>query len=250
MSKIARSASRHTAAQWTERKETGRAVSRLAARTGFWSSALLIVLGIGYAAGLLLLMLVYRKEPFTTIQAYVAAFNTPQETVYTIVQVIAFLTAPVVVVWLACIHELTPPERKIFSRVGLLFGLAFAVLAMLNYFVQLAAVRQSIQAGQTAGLEWFLQWNGRSVMSAANLLAWFGFLGLAQLFVAPVFQGGRMETWTRGLLILTGLGELWGGLMAALNQTALALPGLLLLAFGVPVVTVLIALLFRRTAKL
>lgn len=53
--------------------------------------------------------------------------------------------------------------------------------------------------GATArGLAMFDLYNPRSVALALEMLSWGFFLGLATLFVALVFSGGKLEHWIRG----------------------------------------------------
>src|SRR3954466_13909788 len=59
-------------------------------------------------------------------------------------------------VMLASIHLLARPERKVWSLTALAFGIAYAVLISMNYFVQLTLVAPRLAAGDTRGLEPFL----------------------------------------------------------------------------------------------
>ena len=69
-----------------------------------------------------------------------------------------------------------------FTRIALSLGIGFAVLAGLFYFVQITAVRWSVQLGETTGLEQIIQANPLSALAAMNMLGWTLFLGLASLF--------------------------------------------------------------------
>jgi hypothetical protein len=55
-------------------------------------------------------------------------------------------------------------------------------------FRQITAVRLNVVAGRVEGLEHFVQANPYSILSAINMLGWSVFLGLASLFVGPVFS--------------------------------------------------------------
>lgn len=88
----------------------------------------------------------------------------------------------------------------------LLFGVSFVVLLNgIHYFAQLSAVRLNLLAGRSAGLEHFVRGNPYSILSAINMLGWTVFLGLASLFVAPVFSGARLEGMIRSVSLLNGL---------------------------------------------
>ena len=114
------------------------------------------------------------------------------------------------VVLLNCIHELAPADRKILSRISLSFGLIFAALISVNYFVQISTVRFYLNRGEFTGLEQILQANPHSAVSAINMLGITLFFGLSSLFAAPIFSGGRLETlisvsfWMNGFVLLIG----------------------------------------------
>jgi hypothetical protein len=81
-----------------------------------------------------------------------------------------------------------------------------------HYFTQISAVRINVLAGRTEGLEHFVQANPYSILSAINMLGWTVFLGLASLFLAPAFSGGRRERVIRWAFVLAGLFCLGGGI--------------------------------------
>ncbi|MFO7538776.1 MAG: hypothetical protein R6X32_12090, partial [Chloroflexota bacterium] len=114
------------------------------------------------------------------------------------------------VLLLNSIHELTPADKKIFSRNSLSFGLMFAVLSAAHYFVQITAVRFNLSAGQFEGLVQVLQSNPHSAMSAINMLGVTLFFGLSSLFVAPVFTGRGVEKVIRISFLLNGIFLLLG----------------------------------------
>jgi len=114
------------------------------------------------------------------------------------------------VVLLNSIHELTPFPKKILSRNSLSFGLMFALLIGVNYFLQISTVRFYIGRGDFATLEQVLEANPHSAVSAVNMLGVTLFFGLSSLFAAPIFVGGRLEKiislafWVNGFSLLLG----------------------------------------------
>ncbi len=99
------------------------------------------------------------------------------------------LFGPAYVLLLCAIYGLAGDEKRVLARVSLCFGVAFAALTGIHYFVQLSAVRLSISRGETQGLEQIVQANPLSAFSAINMLGWTFFLGSSSLFVAPLFKG-------------------------------------------------------------
>jgi hypothetical protein len=130
---------------------------------------------------------------------------------------------------------------------ALSFGIMFALLTSMFYFVQLSTVRQSLLHGQPEGLEWFVQANPASVLLAINMLGWTLFLGLASLFISPVFTGGRLEAVIRYAFLVNGIVCLLGGISFVLNIPVLIF---LFITFGmggaVLVGTIALSLYFSR----
>ena len=218
--------------------DAGALVPRLASRLGFWAALLVTAIGVVYLVGLIVGSLLWGLT------------MPPAEPLQLLGAVTTLLLAPTLVVLMACVHDRSPAERKVFSLLGLVFTALFAGMVSINRFVQLAVVRQSVLSGQTEGLARFMPYGDGSVMFALELLGWGFFLGLAALFVAWVFGPGRLERWIRWLFVSYGV----IGLLCAIGFV-LAIPFLStvgFLAWGVvlPVTTALLAVLFRRVDRM
>jgi hypothetical protein len=160
------------------------------------------------------------------------------------------LLVPVFVILTACIHVYASEPRKIYSRIALSFALVYAVVILTDYFVQLAVIVPSLQAGQTDGLSLFTQYNPHGLFIALESLGYFA-MSAAFLFAAPVFGGGRAERAIRGLFVL-------GFVLAVVALVGLGIAGHDLVAFEVMVLTinwsvliasgVLLSVVFRRRA--
>jgi hypothetical protein len=118
--------------------------------------------------------------------------------------IISLLFCPMIVILMASLDAITVPGKKIFSRSSLSFSLLFAISVSINRFTQLGVVRQSLAAGQTEGLNWFLPYGDHSVMLGLEMMGWGWFLGLAFLMAAPIFSSGKLQGWIRGLMVLYG----------------------------------------------
>jgi len=158
------------------------------------------------------------------------------------------LLVPIFVVLMAAVHAYAPEPRRIFGGIGLAFAVAYAVVIGVDYFVQLAVVVPSLQAGETEGLSLFTQYNPHGLFIAGEA---FGYLAmsLALLFAAPAFAGGRKERAIRWLLIggfvlaVAAFIGFWivGGDLIAFEVSVLSINWLVLIASGV-----LLSLVFRR----
>lgn len=110
---------------------------------------------------------------------------------------------------------------------------------------QLGVVRQRVAAGQLDGLDWFAAYEGHSAMFGLEILGWGWFLGLAMLIAAPVFSGGRLESWLRWLMV--GYGVL--GLISAaafLVESPLTAVGFAAWGLVLYIITGLLAVYFRN----
>lgn len=186
--------------------------SRVALRLGFWSA-------LGGALTLLVFTvcftIVLTRNPIFTwtnmadYNAYVAAHPS---VLRDLARLQVLLLGPCFVVMLNSIHEYAPAMYKPLTRISLMFGLAFALLTGVHYWVQLTTVRLAHAPGSTVGLEQIVQANPYGAIAAINMLGWTLFLGLASLAVAPVFRGGRLERVARWSFIVNGICCLLGGL--------------------------------------
>ena len=200
---------------------------------GFWSAGLATLIGILYFVVILgLLVTGYFVFP-------------PSEAVQLFGGITTLITAPILVVMVACVHHIAPPEKKIFSQVGLLFTVLFAGMVTINRFVQLGMVRNSVLTGETSGLERFLPYDSHSAMFALEMLGWAFFLGLAALFLAPVFSHGKIGQWIRWLFVSYGILGLISALGYLFNSPVSAI-GFVAWGFVLYWITGLLALLFKR----
>jgi len=111
---------------------------------------------------------------------------------------VAFLTLVV------SIHELAPPDRRIWSHAAVAFAAVYTVLISINYYVQLTWVAPRLAAGRTAGMEPFLFVPFDSFLYAVDILG-YSFMSLATLFAARVFTGRGLERVARLFLTANGL---------------------------------------------
>ena len=158
------------------------------------------------------------------------------------------LLAPVFVVLMACVHSYAATEKRVFGRIGLSFGLIYAAIILVDYFIQLTVVVPSLQSGETAGLALFTQYNPHGIFITFEALGYL-MMSVALLFVAPVFAGGRAERTIRWLFVADFIAAitafvvlpLAGYDIVAFEVTVLLINWVVLILSGV-----LLSLVFRR----
>jgi len=148
-------------------------------KIGLWSAMLLAVETIAFGISLLI--------PTADNAAYLASF----------------LIAPSFVVLMVAIHYSAPPDKKVWSHLGISFAIIYAVLGAFNYYVQLTVVRTN-SLGVSQDLLQLFAFTPGSIMFAQDMLG-YSFLCLATLIAAPVFTGDRLATWIKWSFVIHGL---------------------------------------------
>jgi hypothetical protein len=209
-------------------------------KIGFISGFVLVMLGLAYLALITLMML--SGSGFPPIEPYL-----------TMVNVLIIITAIWMVFFWVIINQAVPEERKVFSQASFALIVIFAALTCINRYVALTVVRQSLSAGNTDGLQWFLPYGWPSIMLAIEFLAWGFFFGLACLCLAPVFMQGRLERAIFWTLIATGILSLMAVLGQVIGRNTLSFSpftfaGVLGWGPGLTVTSGLITIWFRKRA--
>ncbi len=224
--------------------------NRLTVRLGSWSALLaaatFVIFTICFVA-------VFLNPPlfiWTNFADYVASAKNNQSIFKSLAQLSMLCFAPLYVVLSNSIHEVTPPTKQVATRLGLAFGLLFAMLVGGFYFVQLSTVRLSVIEGQWDGLEQIVQANPYGALSALNMLGWTLFFGLSSLFLASAFSSSRLANAIHWLFIINGVMCLLGGVGYALEITPLVF---FTINFGmggvVMALTIALCFWFRRMEK-
>lgn len=155
-------------------------------RIGFWSAVSLTVLCV--------LELVLQGVMFVTLANGAMETNTA----YYLAQAAAFLTTPLFVVLMACLFSIASDDIKVFTLCALAFGIIYATLGGINYYVQMTAVRLAALNGMPSAMVPFLMPN-LSVMFAFDILGYF-FMTLSLLAVVALFPGQGLERALRWVL--------------------------------------------------
>ena len=222
-----------------------------ATRLGFWTAVLTVVLVAVFAV--VGIATPARSGPFCRSEcvAYpyvdVARFI-PGDYLWLLPGI---LLAPTFVVLMACIHAHAAEPQKVYGRIGLSFAVVYAVVILIDYFLQLTVVVPSLQAGETDGLSLFTQYDPHGIFIALESLGYL-MMTVAFLFAAQVFAGGRVERAIRGLFVLSlafavvafvGL-ALLGHDLVAFEVTVLMINWSVLITSGV-----LLSVVFRRARQ-
>jgi hypothetical protein len=175
-----------TSAQQTM-ASTGEPVSRSGAiRLGFWIAALTAVVTAVFAVTAVVTPA--RSGPFCgnacVASRYVDVAQFIPDDYWWLVPRI--LLAPIFVGLMVCIDAYAREGKKTFTRIAMSFAVIYAVIVMLDYFVQFTVVVPSLQSGETIGLSLFTQYNPHRLFIALEALGYL-MMSAALFFAAPAF---------------------------------------------------------------
>jgi hypothetical protein len=173
------------------------AISPSTKALGFWSAVLATAFSITYDLGQLAEWLGWLGS-----QGGPESSSTPLGFVVLLTPSLFLGSSFLVLV--VCIHELATPDRRIWSRIAVVFTTAYAVLISLNYYVLLTFVAPRLAAGRVAGIEPFLFTPFDSFLYSVDVLG-YSFMSVATLFAARVFTGEGLERRARLFLTANGL---------------------------------------------
>src|SRR5262245_27653699 len=164
---------------------------------GFWSAALATVFSLMYVMGQL-------AEWF----GWLGSRGGP-ESASTPLGLVVLLTPSLFLgssflLLVVSIHQLPSPDRRVWSHAAVVFGVAYAVLISIVYFVQLTFVAPRVARGQMEGIEVFQFVPFDSFLYAVDILG-YSFMSAATLFAAMVFTGPGLERFVRLFLTANGL---------------------------------------------
>lgn len=188
-------------------------MNTLSNKIGLTSSLILL---ISFVVWIICFVAIAATSPlfyWTNLQDYLSFVESNSQAFQNIARFFMLIFGPAWVVFIVSFYDHTPEDKKMLIRLALLFGLAFAILSSINYFVQLSAVRLNILYDKTAGLEHFVQANPNSIMTAITMLGWTLFLGLSSLFILPIFnKGERLSRIIRIAFLVNGISALLAGI--------------------------------------
>ena len=174
---------------------------------GYLSSVIILVCGAGLIIGILASAW-FLPSSMTTgwvgVEAYAAAYRANGGLITSLSFLAALFSCPAYVLQIASINRLNGGRSRNVGILGLSCAVAFAVLAGLNYLVQLTVVRTGILAGQTVGVERLVFQNPNSLTLELDLVGWF-LLSIAFLSVLTSFPGGGLSKAVRYVIVVNAI---------------------------------------------
>ena len=156
-------------------------------RLGFWSALLVAIFCVAFS--------------FATVLVWLGILAPPWDVVANLVP--SLLLAPAFLILMACVHDVAPAEKKLWSRLGLAFAGLYAPLVSVVYIVSLNVEEPFVMRGQAAQVALLSANHPGAVLWSIDGLG-YGFMSLATLFAASVFGPERLGRWIRRLFLAHG----------------------------------------------
>jgi hypothetical protein len=111
--------------------------------------------------------------------------------------------APSFLIMMVSVHYFAPQEKKIYSHIGLLFGLAYFIYVSIVYFTVLTVTMPNTLSGRAQSVA-LLKYEPESFLSGIDALG-YTTMSLATLFTFPVFKKSGLEKWLRITFLAHGV---------------------------------------------
>ena len=176
-----------------------------AARLGFWVS--LLTAGLTIVSFAIAILTPPRSGPFcaSSCVAYPYSNTTaffPRDYFWMFP---AILMTPVFLLVCACAHSWVVAEKRIFTRIALLFAAIAATFITLDYFIQIQVLQPSLLKNETNGIALFSQYNPHGIFIAMEDL---GYLTMSAAFFflgAALAADSRLGVAARWLLMVSSV---------------------------------------------
>lgn len=186
-------------------------MNKLSLKIGYWSAIFLALAFVVWIVSFIGIAITSPLFYWTNLYDYITYVQANNRFFQNLAYVFMLLTGPLYVLVINGYYEYAEDSKRVLVRISLIFGLAFAVLSSLNYFIQLSSVRFNIIEENYGGIEHFLQANPLSLTTSIVMLGWSLFLGLSSLFMFSVFGGKGLNRVLRLAFLINGISCLMAG---------------------------------------
>lgn len=161
-----------------------------------------------------------------------------------VMELLILALAPTLVVVFATLYRFVGASGKTLSLSALLLVVLMAGITVCVHFILLTIGRAASEA-TLPGFTHLFTWTWPSVVYALDIASWDFCLGLALVLAAPAVSGGRLASWVRWGMLLSGLLCL-AGLMGAVTGNMVQVRNIGIVGYAVilPVVMLLMGRMF------
>lgn len=134
------------------------------------------------------------KYPYTAVSNYF-----PRDYYWMVPAIIMVLLFIIIV---SSLHISTRPDRKVISQIAYSFAIMSGIILIIDYFIQLTLIPQSLFAGEISGLSPFMMYNPHGLFVAMEDLGYL-LMSLTFLFLAGICDTNKkVEKFLKWVFIL------------------------------------------------
>jgi len=174
-----------------------RRISPTVAKFGYWSAGLASLFSIIYIIGQL-------AEWANLLGSGGGAENASTPLGLIVLLTPSLFLGSSFLVLMVSVHYYAATEKKIWSHVGIVFAVMYAVLISINYYVQLTLVVPHMLRGEVESIRFLLFTPFDSFLYSVDILG-YSFMSLSTLFGAFVFTEPGVERTAQRFMIANGL---------------------------------------------
>ncbi len=179
----------------------------------------IIILNIIYLVGLILPLITIQEHEWRPVITSYYTIDTSDSILSEVSGFVFFLASPLLLILFACFHDCASRSVKIFSGISLSLIISSTALRTLSYIGQFGIRDFNIHSCIDDSPLYLTYSLFNDFITSVYFMAVTVFVGLAELFLVPVFsKSNKIEKNIRLTLIIAGIFNLLGALIFIVNK--------------------------------
>ena len=172
-------------------------------------SALIIIVAIILSGpgGLIIARAMGAQSKWEGVDAYIAQYKSIEALPY----VFGFMLVLGFLFLFSCLFGSGDEEKKPLAATGFALTCIYAALICFNYIVQVAFIPNALDQDKSI-LSFLSMTNPKSLPWSLEMFG-YAILGLATLFIAPLFSNGKLQMVIKWLFVLNGAASIFGAII-------------------------------------
>ena len=216
-------------------------------RLGYLAAWGNIILTIILIVGFLLQFIIVPDRGWVDCKTSYYTIDTSRSFLSDFCEFIYIFQTPLILILFACFHDYASGSLKIFSRISLCLIISFTALRTLSYIVELAIRSINFHSCKADCCLYLTYTLFQKAVCSVDAMAMTVFLGIAELFIIPVFsKTNKIEKNIRLNMFIAGMTNLVAALMFILDKSGIFDICMLFSYIFFNVITILLIKFFRQ----
>jgi len=222
-------------------------MNRNTLRIGHFSAWGIIILTIIYLIGLILPLIIGHEPEWRPAITSYYRIETSDGFISDFNGAVFFLVIPLILLLFACFHDYSPRPMKIFTGISLSLIVSSTILCTLSFIGQFAIRDFNIHTSSDDYILYYTHSIFSNFIISVHVIAVTVFVGLAELFLIPVFsKTNNIEKNIRLTLFFAGIFNLLSALMFILDKEGISASCMLFSLLFLNIFIILCIKFFKR----